>query len=277
MIILENGKEVSWPEQNTIIGDVQGDENTIIEFKGTGSILFCEDGVRLESSHIRFCTVNAVVYLSSGRWPYKINIDAWRDTTAYFGRDNYYNGTLTAILSEKKSVIIGGGGVFSFGIWIRTADPHLLYDASTKKRINPSKSVLIGDHVWLGQNATILKGTRIGSGSVLAAGAVISGKAAGSNTVWGGNPAREIRKNIIFTGASVHDYTEKRTKDSQLLEGEEYLFSGGGDLLSIDELDKLFFRKTPVERVVILKGLAAKPDRNRFYIAPGKTGLLRRR
>ena len=46
---------------------------------------------------------------------------------------------------------------------IRTADPHIIYDIH-RKRINPSKSVFIGDHVWCGQNVLLLKGCRVGSG-----------------------------------------------------------------------------------------------------------------
>ena len=56
----------------------------------------------------------------------------------------------------------------------RSADPHIIYDINTKKRINQSKSIFIGDHVWIGANAVILAGKSIGSHSVVAAGAVVT-------------------------------------------------------------------------------------------------------
>ena len=53
------------------------------------------------------------------------------------------------------------------------------------------ENVVIGDDVWIGANAVILKGTAIGNGAVIAAGAVVD-KDVGCNTVAGGVPAKVI-------------------------------------------------------------------------------------
>lgn len=50
-------------------------------------------------------------------------------------------------------------------------------------------SVHIGDDVWVGANATLLPGTRIGHGAVIAAGAVVRGNVP-DGEIWGGVPAR---------------------------------------------------------------------------------------
>ena len=131
MIIKEGGEQVEAPVNNTIIGNFQ-EKNCRITFKGTGNILCCEDDTRLQDCNITFCSDNAVVYLAANRrhWT-KMKIDAWRDTSVYVGRNNYFNGILTAIVSERKNLLIGDNGVFSFGIWLRTADPHLIYSIET--------------------------------------------------------------------------------------------------------------------------------------------------
>lgn len=54
-------------------------------------------------------------------------------------------------------------------------------------------AVKIGDHVWIGSNATILSGVSIGEWSVVAAGAVVT-KDVPPMTVVGGVPARVIKK-----------------------------------------------------------------------------------
>jgi virginiamycin A acetyltransferase len=57
----------------------------------------------------------------------------------------------------------------------------------------PSKGgVEIGDDVWIGANATILDGTKIGKGAIIAAGSVVSGEIP-PYQIWGGVPAVYIK------------------------------------------------------------------------------------
>lgn len=42
------------------------------------------------------------------------------------GKDNFIKKRMTVILSEQRHVFIGDQGMFSVGIWIRNADPHLI-------------------------------------------------------------------------------------------------------------------------------------------------------
>ena len=55
------------------------------------------------------------------------------------------------------------------------------------------KPVLIGNNVWVGCRAIILKGVTIGEGAVVAAGAVVT-KDVPPFTLVAGNPARVIRE-----------------------------------------------------------------------------------
>ena len=52
--------------------------------------------------------------------------------------------------------------------------------------------IIIGDDVWIGENAVILSGTNIGQGAVIAAGAVVSGTVPAYSIV-GGVPAKLIK------------------------------------------------------------------------------------
>lgn len=60
-------------------------------------------------------------------------------------------------------------------------------------RHNIYRPIHIGNRVWIGSNAVITQGVRIGDGAVVAAGAVVNRDVA-PNTVVGGVPARLIRK-----------------------------------------------------------------------------------
>ena len=51
----------------------------------------------------------------------------------------------------------------------------------------------IGNNVWIGMNAIVLKGVTIGENSIIAAGAVVT-KDVPPNTVVAGNPARFAKR-----------------------------------------------------------------------------------
>lgn len=53
--------------------------------------------------------------------------------------------------------------------------------------------VIIGTNVWVGANCSLVAGTRIGDNSVIAAGSVVTGDVP-ANEIWGGVPAKFIRK-----------------------------------------------------------------------------------
>ncbi len=60
------------------------------------------------------------------------------------------------------------------------------------KYAEPGYSVVLGNDVWIGQNAMLLAGIHIGDGAVIAAGAVVT-KDVPAYTVVGGVPAKKIR------------------------------------------------------------------------------------
>ena len=55
-----------------------------------------------------------------------------------------------------------------------------------------SSPIHIGENVWVGANAVILRGVEIGDGSVIAAGAVVN-KNVPAYELWGGMPAKKIK------------------------------------------------------------------------------------
>ena len=64
----------------------------------------------------------------------------------------------------------------------------------------------------------VLKGTTIGSGSIVGAMALVAGKTIGSNTSYGGNPAKKLADNVFFTRDVVHTYMKKDTK--KIMDGQ---------------------------------------------------------
>lgn len=96
----------------------------------------------------------------------------------------------------SKSVTIGafvncGGNV---SIW--DTDFHPLETLSRRRHDRDairSAPVQIGDDAFIGAHALVLKGVTVGAESVIAAGSVVT-KPIPQREIWGGNPARLIRR-----------------------------------------------------------------------------------
>ena len=109
---------------------------------------------------------------------------------------------------EPYKIEIGEDCMLSYDIEIRNTDSHKIYDKDTNKRINEGKSVNIGNHVWLGMRAVILKGVNIGNNSIVAGGSIVT-KDVKANTIVSGSPARQIKENVYWTREEVMTYLKE--------------------------------------------------------------------
>lgn len=96
---------------------------------------------------------------------------------------------------EGCKVMIGTDCMFSSDISIRTGDSHSIID-NEGTRINRSKNVSIGNHVWVGTKCIINKGSAIPDNSIVDAGSVVTKLFDESNIIVAGNPAKKIKSGI---------------------------------------------------------------------------------
>jgi acetyltransferase-like isoleucine patch superfamily enzyme len=93
------------------------------------------------------------------------------------------------LLDARGSITIGSSVSISHNVCIITGS----HDFNSEHFDPDFGSVVIQDYVWIGVNATVLRGTIIGRGGVVAAGCVVT-KSILPYSVVGGVPAREIGK-----------------------------------------------------------------------------------
>lgn len=93
-------------------------------------------------------------------------------------------------ISASDEIILGDGCMLANGAYITDSDWHGLYDRIN--RAEEATPVCLGDNVWVGDHATVLKGVTIGDNAVIAARAVVT-QDVPANVVVAGNPARVIK------------------------------------------------------------------------------------
>lgn len=126
--------------------------------------------------------------------------------------DHVNLGTRPVMLATWGTIRIGNHVMFGPGVTIRGGNHRIdvvgRYMDSIRedeKRPEDDPGVVIEDDVWIGGNATILAGVRIGRGSVIAASAVVT-KSVPPNSIAGGNPARVIRERFPAEELAIHEF-----------------------------------------------------------------------
>ncbi len=90
-----------------------------------------------------------------------------------------------------SKIEIGEGVAISDFVIIRDSDNHVL----VRDGYQMTSPIRIGNHVWIGTRAMVLKGVTVGDGAVIAAGAIVT-KDVPPRSLVGGVPARVIRENV---------------------------------------------------------------------------------
>jgi acetyltransferase-like isoleucine patch superfamily enzyme len=117
------------------------------------------------------------------------------------GQRSFINGNLIAALE----IWIGSDVMISWGTTVVDHNSHAIAFSQRANDITEWRNgkkdwsnvvclpVRISDKAWIGFNAIILKGVRIGEGAIVGAGAVVT-KDVAPWTIVGGNPAKLIRE-----------------------------------------------------------------------------------
>lgn len=104
-------------------------------------------------------------------------------------------GISNSLIFATKNIIIEDNVLIGGGCQIIDSDFHSIYydlRASNNEEII-SQGIVIKKGAFIGTSSIILKGVSIGEQSVVAAGSVVS-KSIPDFEIWGGNPAKFIRK-----------------------------------------------------------------------------------
>lgn len=134
-----------------------------------------------------------------GCFPFQYSVGAWTKTRLIcwkkggaikIGENTAING---ANICSIDNISIGERCLIACGVNIMDYNAHksLSHDRLREGGDIP-KPINIGNNVWIGLNAIILKGTQIGDNSIVAAGSVVKGEFPEYSLI-AGNPAKLIK------------------------------------------------------------------------------------
>lgn len=109
--------------------------------------------------------------------------------------NNVVNTAEARIVCFNK-MSIGKNTVLGWEATLMDTDFHKTENVSTGELSIPEKEIKIGEGVWIGLRATILKGCQIANGCIVAACAVVAKSFVDENAILAGNPA--VVKKIGF-------------------------------------------------------------------------------
>lgn len=175
--------------------------NSRIQITGNENKVVLEKGAILLNSLVRISGNNNTVVLKANS--YVSGAELWVENNGcelrigertFIGHHSHL-----ACTEDGSKLVVGGNGMISSYVQIRTGDSHSILDMEGN-RINHAQSVLIGAHCWIGEGAKVLKGVTLEGDDVVSTGAIVT-KSFGKNVLLGGIPAKVIKENINWSSA----------------------------------------------------------------------------
>jgi acetyltransferase-like isoleucine patch superfamily enzyme len=134
---------------------------------------------------------------SAGTIGIKVNIGG-EDNLFVQGAEGSANGLDCLLDGEGQRIVIGPGCMISSGVEIRTSDSHAILDIASATQVNGPEGVVIGAHVWLARDVTVMKGVTIGRGSAVGARSLVTADLP-DFVLAAGVPARVLRQGVTWS------------------------------------------------------------------------------
>ncbi|HHT23868.1 MAG TPA: hypothetical protein GXZ87_11285 [Bacteroidales bacterium] len=123
----------------------------------------------------------------------KIIIDNNAELVIGGGKKETASGiTSNTLIMVYKRVTIGKDFMCSWNVYITDCDWHSINNSPVHA------DVKIGDHVWVGNNCSILKGSVIGNNSIVTSYSKVINKTFEDSLMIGGIPAKELKKDVFW-------------------------------------------------------------------------------
>ena len=169
-----------------------------ITIEGNNNTIDFSSGCLLQGLSINIRGNGHRLTMDAGGWCYRTSI-VFEDENCLIeiGPGCLLNKMLLAAVETGCAIRLGSKVGLSEEVDVRTSDSHSIVDVATGKRLNPPGDITIGDGVWVGKGATILKGVTLGEHCVVGMRSVVT-KNIPPYSLAVGIPAKVIRSGVTW-------------------------------------------------------------------------------
>lgn len=167
-----------------------------VQFYGSNNVLLIHDDAKELSGSIKFYGDFGHFFLGA-KASFRGQVIVGHKCKVSIGNKTTVTRNCFINTAEETDVIIGDDCMIASDTILRTHDSHPIFDVLTQARINVAKSIVLGNHVWLGDQVIVLAGARIEEGSVIGIRGLVTGTIP-NNSIAAGSPARVLRTDIAW-------------------------------------------------------------------------------
>lgn len=172
-----------------------------VVLKGSKNLCVFGPNVRAEGA-VELRHNQCKVVVSGGRYTRRVRLNLTLQASGqrvFVGQDTSAGGLACSMRGAGAALIIGDDCMLSWHVWFRPSDMHAIVDLESGRMINRAQDIIVEPHVWIGQEALIMKGALIGAGSVVGARSIVLGGSHPRMSVLAGMPARVVRSGVSWT------------------------------------------------------------------------------
>ena len=170
------------------------------EFRGTGNRLIVAPNIRKCNIKVKFLGNDSTVSIGNA-FLADVRIELGDNCICHIGDNVGPANNLFLDVARNNKIEIGDDCLIASDVQLRAHDGHLIFDINSGELINPPKSIILHNHVWLGNGCMILGGSRIGQGSIIGARSLVKGMIPARCTA-AGIPAKVLRTGVTWERAN---------------------------------------------------------------------------
>ena len=156
------------------------------------------------------CGENTFIKIESSQYSYTklIIISYARNSSVIIGENTSCEGCYISNSDESNlKIIIGKECMIATNVYIRNSDGHTILDKESNTILNKPSDLIIGDKVWICNQARILKNTIICEGSIVGNASLVNKPFTEKYVILAGVPAKIVKKNILWHRVNTEIYS----------------------------------------------------------------------